>query len=196
VEVQDCQLPQVLFEVQGDYSYFQCAKVCHDKLYYNEELVKKMVSRTRDCRIPSDLVPRCPVCGGEMDVNLRHNAFFVQDEEWYKADKRYGEFQDESEGKNIVYLELGVGFNTPGIIRYPFEQMTYQNPNATLIRFNRDHPLGAPENAKKTISFDEDIMQMIQYIGNKEIPLKQERDEDEQGEKSRFKLHFGKKKLS
>lgn len=155
-----------VFEVQGDYSYLQCAKACHDKLYYNEEMVKKMISQTKDCKIPSDLIPRCPVCGGDMDVNLRHNAFFVQDEEWYKADNRYGKFLDESEGKGVVYLEFGVGFNTPGIIRYPFEQMTYKNPNATLIRFNRDYPLGMPENKNKIISFDEDIMQIIQYIKN------------------------------
>ncbi|SHJ46047.1 SIR2 family NAD-dependent protein deacylase [Parasporobacterium paucivorans] len=157
-----------VFEVQGDYSYLQCAKGCHDKLYYNEELIKKMVFHTKECRIPSELVPRCPVCGNEMDVNLRHNAFFVQNEEWYKADKRYSKFLDESEGKNIVYMEFGVGFNTPGIIRYPFEQMTYKNPNATLIRFNRDNPLGAPEIAKKTISFDEDIMLVIQSIGKRQ----------------------------
>lgn len=153
-----------VFAVQGDYSYIQCAKGCHDKLYYNEELVKQMVSQTNECKVPSELIPCCPVCGGDMDVNLRHNAFFVQDEEWYKADKRYGKFLDESEGKNIVYLELGVGFNTPGIIRYPFEQMTYRNPNAMLIRFNRDYPLGVPENTKRTISFDEDITQVIQYL--------------------------------
>lgn len=153
-----------VFEVQGDYSYLQCAKGCHDKLYYNEELVKKMVIQTEDCQIPSYLVPRCPVCGGEMDVNLRHNAFFIQDEEWYKADKIYCKFLDESEGKSIAYFEFGVGFNTPGIIRYPFEQMTYKNPNATLIRFNKEYSLGSAEIVKRTISFDEDIMQIVQYL--------------------------------
>lgn len=158
-----------VFEVQGDYSYLQCAKGCHDKLYYNEDLVKQMVLETDDCRIPFDLVPRCPVCDGKMDVNLRHNEFFVQDEEWYKSDKRYANFLEESEGKNIAYLEFGVGFNTPGIIRYPFEQMTYNNPNATLVRFNKDYPMVSPEIAKKAISFDEDIMKMIQYIGNKDL---------------------------
>jgi len=162
-----------VFEVQGDYSYLQCAKGCHNKLYYNEEIIKKMVLNTADCKIPSDLVPRCPVCNGDMDVNLRHNAFFVQDEEWYKADQRYGKFLDESEGKKIVYLEFGVGFNTPGIIRYPFEQMTYQNQNATLIRFNKEYPLGAPEISKRTISFDEDIMEIVEYLRNKELPVKQ-----------------------
>jgi len=155
-----------VFEVQGDYSYFQCAKACHAKIYYNEDIIKKMVLNTRECKIPSDLVPRCPVCGGEMDVNLRHNAFFVQDEEWYMADKRYGKFLDESYGKKTLYMEFGVGFNTPGIIRYPFEQMTFNNPNATLIRFNKEYPLGSTEIAKRTISFDEDIMQVIQEIKN------------------------------
>ncbi|MGB4660743.1 MAG: Sir2 silent information regulator family NAD-dependent deacetylase [Mobilitalea sp.] len=158
-----------VFEIQGDYSYLQCAKGCHNKLYYNEDLIKKMVLQTEDCRIPSDLVPRCPVCGGEMDVNLRHNTFFVQDEEWYKADERYGDFLGESEGKSIVYLEFGVGFNTPGIIRFPFEQMTYHNTKATLIRFNKEYPFSSEEIAKRTISFDEDIMQIIQCIGNKDI---------------------------
>lgn len=153
-----------VFEVQRDYSYLQCAKGCHDKLYYNEDLIKKMVHKTNDCRIPSDLVPKCPVCGGGMDVNLRHNAYFVQDEEWYKADKRYRKFLDESEGKKVVYLEFGVGFNTPGIIRYPFEQMTYKNPNATLIRYNKEYPLGSAEIVKRTISFDEDIMQIVQCL--------------------------------
>lgn len=128
-----------------------------------------MVSQTNGCKVPSDLVPRCPVCGREMDVNLRHNDFFVQDDEWYNADKRYEQFLKESEGKNVVYLEFGVGFNTPGIIRYPFEQMTHKNPNATLIRFNRDYPLGMLENVKKIISFDEDILLMIQSIKSKEI---------------------------
>ncbi|MDF2856639.1 MAG: Sir2 silent information regulator family NAD-dependent deacetylase [Neobacillus sp.] len=163
-----------VFEVQGDYSFLQCAKACHNKLYYNEKMVKGMVSQTNDCRVPSDLVPRCPVCGGEMDVNLRHNDFFVQDDEWYNADKRYEQFLKESEGKNVVYLEFGVGFNTPGIIRYPFEQMTNKNPNATLIRFNKDYPIGMLENENKIISFDEDILLMIQCI--KSIEMKENRE--------------------
>jgi len=157
-----------VFEVQGDYSYLQCAKGCHDKLYYNEDLIKQMVEQTNDCRIPSELVPKCPVCGGPMDVNIHHNDYFVQDEAWYEAYKQYEEFLHDSTGKDVVYLELGVGFNTPGIIRYPFEQMTYQNQSATLIRFNRDYPYGMKENAVRTVSFDEDILQTVQYIKNNE----------------------------
>jgi len=153
-----------VFEVQGDYSYLQCAKGCHDKLYYNEDLIKQMVEQTNDCSIPTDLVPKCPVCKGPMDVNIHHNDYFVQDEAWYEAYKQYEEFLHESTGKDVVYLELGVGFNTPGIIRHPFEKMTYQNPSASLIRFNRDYPYGIAENAERTVSFDEDILRIVQYI--------------------------------
>lgn len=155
-----------LFEVQGNYGYLQCAKGCHDKLYYNENLIKEMVEKTEDCKIPYSLIPRCPVCGGDMDVNLRHNEFFVQDEEWYKANKRYSEFLEESEGKKVVYLELGVGFNTPVIIKYPFEQMTYKNPNAKIIRFNKEYPEGIKENVDKTTSFNEDILNIVQRLKN------------------------------
>jgi NAD-dependent SIR2 family protein deacetylase len=149
-----------IFATQGDYAYLQCAKACHDKMYYNEELVKQMLAETRDCKIPSVLVPKCPVCGCDMDVNLRHNDLFVQDEKWYDACKRYKNFLNRTTGGKIVFLELGVGFNTPGIIRYPFEQKTYQNPDAVLVRINKDYPMGAKENVHKTIAFDED-MQMI-----------------------------------
>ncbi|TZE81886.1 Sir2 family NAD-dependent protein deacetylase [Calorimonas adulescens] len=149
-----------IFEVQGNYAYLQCAKGCHDKLYYNEELIKEMAAHTKDCKIPSYLVPKCPVCGGLMDVNLRKNNYFVQDENWYQANNRYDEWLKKNYKKRIIFLELGVGFNTPGIIRYPFEQMVYSNKKSTLIRFNRDYPLGMKENIQRTISFDEE-MQMI-----------------------------------
>ena len=96
-----------VFEVQGNYGYLQCAKGCHDKLYDNESLVKEMVEKTVDCKIPSELVPKCPICGGKMDPNLRINEYFVQDAKWYELNKSYNEFLKESDGKKIVYLELG-----------------------------------------------------------------------------------------
>jgi hypothetical protein len=132
-----------------------------------------------------------------MDVNLRHNEYFVQDEAWYKADKEYGEFLKEMEGKSVVLLEFGVGFNTPGIIRYPFEKMTCQNSNAILIRFNREYPMGIPENAGKTISFDEDILQVVQYLRNIKCLSQNdyETDVNREKDKSRFKVHFGKKNI-
>ena len=150
-----------VFEIQGDYSYLQCEKGCHDKLYYNESLVEKMIDKNVDCKIPWYLVPKCPVCGGEMDVNLRKNQYFVQDEKWHESDKLYKEFLKNLEGEKVSYIELGVGFNTPGIIRYPFEGATYRNENATLIRLNRDDPDGFTKNENKTIGFTEDMQKIV-----------------------------------
>lgn len=127
-----------IFATQGDYAYLQCEKACHNKLYYNEELVEKWLVSTNDCKIPSNLVMKCPICKGNMDMNLRKDDYFVQDENWYKQDKKYSEFLDRNKNKNVLLLEFGVGFNTPGIIRFPFEQMILANKNWTLVRFNKD----------------------------------------------------------
>jgi NAD-dependent SIR2 family protein deacetylase len=152
------------FEVQGNYGYFQCEKGCHNKLYYNEQIVAQMLSETSDCRIPSSMVPRCPVCGGNMEVNLRKDNFFVQDSNWFTSENNYRKYISGTEGKSTIFLELGVGFNTPGIIRLPFENMVYNNPVALLIRLNRDHLNGLPENFESTISFNEDMTEVIKGI--------------------------------
>jgi len=153
-----------LFEVQGNYGYLQCAKGCHNKLYNSERLVAQMIAETSDCRIPSSLVPRCPVCGGEMEVNLRKDNFFVQDSKWYTSESNYRNFISGTEGKSTLFLELGVGYNTPGIIRFPFEAMVYNNSRALLIRLNRDHTKGMSENTESTISFNEDMTTIINDI--------------------------------
>ncbi len=153
-----------VFAVQGNYGLFQCELGCHNVLYENESQICAMIANTRDCRVPQSLVPKCPVCGGEMDANLRHNEFFVQDENWYRAEQNYLAFANACPGQRTVYLELGVGFNTPGIIRYPFEQMTYQSESARLIRINRDYPGGFKENASKTIPFSEDMPEILEAI--------------------------------
>ena len=85
-----------IFAVQGDYAYLQCADGCHEKLYYNENLVREMVRRTKDCRIPSELVPRCPVCGGKMDVHVRKDRYFVQDNQWYASYERYEDYMEKA----------------------------------------------------------------------------------------------------
>lgn len=149
------------FEVQGNYGYLQCGKACHDRLYYNEKIVSRMIAETSDCRIPSQLVPKCPVCGGDMEVNLRKDSYFVQDSNWRMSEEKYRKFVSETENKSTVFLELGVGFNTPGIIRYPFEAMVYDNPDALLIRLNRDHPEGSFEISGSTITFNEDMIRII-----------------------------------
>lgn len=153
-----------IFATQGDYGYIQCAKGCHNKLYDNDSLVANMISATKDCKIPSSLVPKCPVCGGEMDINVRKDRYFVQGEDWYIAYNNYEKFIENNENKKIVFIELGVGYNTPGIIRYPFEQMTNKNDKAVLIRLNKDYPQGPIENKSKTISFTEDMMEVIERL--------------------------------
>lgn len=150
-----------IFEVQGNYGFLQCAKGCHDRLYADEGLVREMVGKTREFRIPSALIPRCPVCGEEMEIHIRKDARFVENADWHRMRERYEAFLQRAARGRTVLLELGVGFNTPGIIRFPFEQMTYENENATLIRCNRDAPEGFPETRKRTIAFTENMNEVF-----------------------------------
>ena len=131
--------PEKVFEVQGDYALIQCAKACHRKLYPDRSMVKEMVLRQSGCKVPSDLVPHCPVCGGPMDINLRKDEYFIQDEHWDLQNQRYIDFVKLSHKNKLVLLEYGVGFNTPTIIRIPFERMAASFPDTTLIRINKDH---------------------------------------------------------
>ena len=156
-----------VFEVQGDYCYLQCENACHNKLYYNKELVEKWIQNTVDCKIPSNLVMKCPVCGGNMDMNLRKDANFVQDSNWYDMSRKYDEFLGRTKDKTVVLLEIGVGFNTPGIIRFPFEQMTNNSKETTLIRINKDYPSTMLEIESKTISFNEDTNKVIEDLKEK-----------------------------
>ena len=153
--------PARTFAVQGDYGQIQCAKGCHDKLYGDETLVREMAAEQKDCRIPSRLVPKCPVCGGEMEVHVRKDGYFVQDKAWYEAADRYDKFIAGAAGKRTVFLEAGVGYNTPAIIRFPFERMVCRNDRASLIRINRDYPGPIDENRERTISFSEEMKQVI-----------------------------------
>ena len=151
-----------IFATQGDYGLLQCSKACHHKLYPNEDQVHKWLDETEDFKIPTELIPICPVCGEEMDLNLRKDNYFVEDAKWHEMSENYSNFLKRVDG-NVVFLEMGVGYNTPGIIRYPFEQMTYNSDNATLIRLNKSHPQGVKENEDKTIAFDENIEEILDY---------------------------------
>lgn len=153
-----------IFEVQGNYAYLQCAAGCHDRLYYNEKIVKEMIENTSDCKIPASLVPKCPVCGGRMAPHIRCDMHFIQNKSWYAARENFDHFIEQTQGKSVVFLELGVGYNTPGIIRFPFEQMTYANKNAALIRLNKNQPDGAAENVCRTISFTEDMAEVLKTL--------------------------------
>lgn len=114
--------------------------------------------------VDSRYVPVCPVCGGNMDVHLRVNQYFVEDEHWHESAERYEKFVTEHINSRLVLLELGVGMNTPAIIRYPFEQITYMDKQATLIRMNDSWPHGAREISNRTISFAEDMRQIIKKL--------------------------------
>ena len=130
--------PGRLFAVQGDYREMQCARACHQKVYSNLDTVKRILEATRDLTIPENLTPRCPVCGGRMEMHLRTDEHFIEDEKWHKAARRYEEFLSRHAREEIVLLELGVGFNTPTIIRYPFEELTFFNQAALLVRMNQE----------------------------------------------------------
>lgn len=157
--------PNKIFEVQGDYGLMQCAVGCHPKLYSDKGTVENILKHSHDMTVAPEYVPFCPVCGGNMDVHVRKNGYFVQDEAWYAAANRYEAFINRyAESGKVVLLELGIGYNTPAIIRYPFEQITYRNPQATLIRLNADYPHGPKETASQTIAFTEDMSKVISML--------------------------------
>lgn len=125
-----------LFYTQGDYGLFQCGEPCHAQTYDNEAVVRRMVEQQKNMRIPAELSPRCPKCGKPMVMNLRSDDRFVEDAGWHAAAARYDNFVQAHRRGAVLYLELGVGGNTPGIIKYPFWRMTYQNPEATYVCVN------------------------------------------------------------
>ena len=142
----------------------QCSVPCHYTNYDNKDLIYQMVEFEKEMKIPSNLIPTCPRCGALMTNNLRIDNRFVEDEGWHKAQKRYSEFLEENSKKEIIYLELGVGMNTPGIIKYPFMQMTYANPKATFITLNQETFKYPDELSKQLIQLDGDIGKNLQAI--------------------------------
>ena len=154
-----------IFEVQGDYGLMQCAVGCHPKLYSDKETVENILGHSHDLTVDKEYVPVCPVCGGNMDVHVRKNQYFVQDKAWDEAAARYEEFMKRhADSGRVVLLELGIGYNTPAIIRFPFERVVYHNPNATLIRLNAEYPDGPAETASRTISFTENMGEVIDKL--------------------------------
>lgn len=153
-----------LFYTQGDYGLWQCSKACHNKTYDNEEAVCRMVAEQRDMKIPSELIPRCPVCGAPMTMNLRCDDTFVQDEGWYQAASRYTAFLQRHKRGKILYLELGVGSNTPAIIKYPFWHMTAQNTNAQYVCINLGECYYPKEIQQSSLCIDENIHTVLQEL--------------------------------
>lgn len=169
-----------LFYTQGDYGLFQCSEPCTPVTYDNEEMVRSMIlsqgweisdnnelvlpeGRTLAMTVPSDLVPKCPNCGKPLTMNLRSDDTFVEDEGWDRAAQRYNEFLRTRDGK-ILFLELGVGYNTPSIIKYPFWQMTANNPDAIYACINYGEAIYPEEIQAQAIGIDSDIGQAIEDL--------------------------------
>lgn len=155
---------QRLFYTQGDYGLFQCNEPCCQETFDNEEIIRAMYEQQKDMKIPSELIPKCPHCGKPLTTNLRSDDKFVQDEGWYKASERYNDFIRRHKDLNILYLEIGVGYNTPVIIKYPFWQMTAQNPKATYACINMSEAVCPKEIEHQSICVDVNISKVIEDI--------------------------------
>ena len=153
-----------LFYTQGDYGLFQCSEPCCQETWDNEAVIRRMVAEQKDMKIPSELIPCCPHCGKPLTMNLRSDDRFVEDEGWHAAAERYANFLRTREGQKILFLELGIGYNTPVIIKYPFWQMTAKNPRATYACVNRSEVLCPDEIADRSICINEDIGEVLEKV--------------------------------
>ena len=153
-----------LFYTQGDYGLFQCSEPCCQETWDNEEIIGEMIRRQDHMTIPRDLVPHCPHCGKPLTMNLRADDTFVQDEGWYQASRRYSRFLTAHQDRKILFLELGVGYNTPVIIKYPFWQMTAKNPRAIYACVNYGDAAAPGEIAKQAICIDGDIGSVLKKL--------------------------------
>ena len=170
-----------LYYTQGDYGLFQCSEPCHKKTYDNEDIIRKMVmaqgyefkedgslylpeGRNLKLTVPSELVPYCPECGKPMSMNLRADNTFVEDEGWHVAAKRYEQFLERHKNLNIVFIELGIGYNTPVIIKYPFWQMTDKWQHVHYICLNYGQAYAPDEIKDKSVCVNKDIDEVIRRL--------------------------------
>ena len=153
-----------LFYTQGDFGLFQCSVPCYKKTYDNEAIVRRMAAEQKNMRIPSALVPRCPVCGAPMTQNMRFDDTFVEDEGWRRAMNRYQEFIRQHRDTNLLLLELGVGGNTPGIIKFPFWQLTAQDPAFTYACVTLNDAVCPPSITDQSICISADINDVLQAL--------------------------------
>ena len=155
-----------LFYTQGDYGLFQCSEPCCQETFDNESVIREMVERQENMKIPTELLPVCPHCGKPLTMNLRSDDKFVEDEGWHRAAERYADFLRTRDGQKILFLELGVGYNTPVIIKYPFWQMTAKNPDATYACINQGQAVCPQEIEQRSISMNADIGQILQNLSD------------------------------
>ena len=150
-----------LFYTQGDYGLFQCSEPCCQETFDNKDIIFEMLKQQKDMKIPTELLPVCPHCGKPLTMNLRSDDKFVEDEGWHRAAERYENFLRTHANEKILFLELGVGYNTPVIIKYPFWQMTAKNPNATYVCINQGQAICPLEIRHKSICINYDILSII-----------------------------------
>lgn len=170
-----------LFYTQGDYGLFQCSKPCHADTYENEDIIREMVEAqgylieedgelslpegvTPKMVVPSDLIPHCPKCGKPMSMNLRADDTFVEDEGWHCASERYAEFLRRHKNMKVLFLEVAVGFNTPGIIKYSFWRMTYDWKDAMYVCLNYGEAYAPDEIKKKSLCINADIGEILDRL--------------------------------
>ena len=153
-----------LFYTQGDYGLLQCSGPCCQETFDNESLVREMVERQENMKVPAELVPKCPHCGKPLTTNLRADDKFVEDEGWHRAAERYQNFLRTRDGQKVLYWELGVGFNTPIIIKYPFWRMTLANPRATYACVNFGEAAAPREIQTQSICINADIGEVLSEL--------------------------------
>ena len=158
-----------LFYTQGDYGLFQCSEPCCQETFDNESVIRQMIERQENMKIPTELLPTCPHCGKPLTMNLRSDNKFVEDEGWHRAAERYENFLRTRAGQKILFLEFGVGYNTPVIIKYPFWQMTAKNPKAIYACINQGQAVCPQEIERQSICINADIGQVLQSLSDAAI---------------------------
>lgn len=153
-----------LFYTQGDYGLFQCSEPCSQETFENENIIKAMMEQQTDMRIPSELLPACPHCGKPLTMNLRSDNKFVEDEGWHKAEERYELFIRRHQNMCVLFLELGVGYNTPGIIKFNFWRMVREWKNARYICINAKEAYAPEEIRDRSICIQADIGEVLKQL--------------------------------
>lgn len=153
-----------IFAVQGDFALFQCSKPCRQETFYNEKYIREMIKYKKEMKIPTELIPKCPYCGRNMSMNLRADDTFVQDKNWDEQKSRYEKFLKMSDNSKILFLELGVGFNTPSIIKYNFWRMTLNNKKSVYASINLGECYCASDIEERSICIDYDIAEVLKKL--------------------------------
>ena len=153
-----------IFAVQGDFSLFQCSKPCRQETFYNEKYIREMIKYKKEMKIPTELIPKCPYCGRNMSMNLRADSTFVQNKNWDKQKSKYEKFLKNSNNSKILFLELGVGFNTPSIIKYNFWRMTLNNKKSVYASINLGECYSASDIEERSICIDADISEVLKKL--------------------------------